>query len=472
MQRGAQILQPFLNIMKNRAKNFIRISLLLAPLTLMISCGSSLPTATDNQSSNSQDDNNTSTTSLTFNNDIAPIFQQTCMQCHQDGGIAPFPLTTYEETAIVAPQIKSDLQNYIMPPFGANNDGSCQEFQDANWLGDQDRQKIIDWIDGGMPKGDESNSYDPPAIKQGLDRVDLTVKMTKSFIPVPPPDDDNLYQCFVVDTGLTSDQYIVGYEGLIGNKEILHHMLLFIPDSDMDAQTARSLDPNGDGYECYGGPSPSNRTDVHVSASPAAIFAPGTPSEISPDGTGISLPANRPVVLQIHYHMDESGSDPGSGFKLKLVDPNDPNAPQIKRAFFKPLLDTSMKLPDGQEDTTYTIDKTYCELLRKEFHITDKSQCNQVHGVVAGVFPHEHERGLAINLHMFSDQQDTCMINVPHYQFNWQRGYFYDGYSIPFTGTDKLELKCHYNTVGAHNLGWGDGTEDEMCLAYMYFYQP
>ena len=36
-------------------------------------------------------------TDVTFAKDIAPILQRSCQQCHRPDGVAPMPLTTYEE---------------------------------------------------------------------------------------------------------------------------------------------------------------------------------------------------------------------------------------------------------------------------------------------------------------------------------------------------------------------------------------
>ena len=34
---------------------------------------------------------------VTFTKDIAPILQRSCQNCHRPQGVAPMPLTTYEE---------------------------------------------------------------------------------------------------------------------------------------------------------------------------------------------------------------------------------------------------------------------------------------------------------------------------------------------------------------------------------------
>ena len=41
-------------------------------------------------------DDTTTQTGPTYHRDVAPIFNQKCTGCHQEGGIGPFLLTEYE----------------------------------------------------------------------------------------------------------------------------------------------------------------------------------------------------------------------------------------------------------------------------------------------------------------------------------------------------------------------------------------
>ena len=36
---------------------------------------------------------------ITFHKDIEPILQRSCQTCHRPGGVAPMPLTNYDEVA-------------------------------------------------------------------------------------------------------------------------------------------------------------------------------------------------------------------------------------------------------------------------------------------------------------------------------------------------------------------------------------
>src|SRR3989442_13175887 len=43
---------------------------------------------------------------MTFTKDVAPILQRSCQSCHRPRGVAPMPLTTYEEVRPYAAAIK------------------------------------------------------------------------------------------------------------------------------------------------------------------------------------------------------------------------------------------------------------------------------------------------------------------------------------------------------------------------------
>ena len=43
---------------------------------------------------------------ITFTRDIAPILQRSCENCHRSDGVAPMPLTTYDEVRPWARAIK------------------------------------------------------------------------------------------------------------------------------------------------------------------------------------------------------------------------------------------------------------------------------------------------------------------------------------------------------------------------------
>ncbi len=433
---------------------FIFVPFFLTAFVISFSnCGSSLLVSSSDSSKPS--------TTFTFHSDVAPILRDNCMSCHQAGGSAPFPLTTYREVALYGPQVAQAVEDRVMPPWGAQNSGSCQTFKDSHWLSDENVHTITDWARGGMPEGDSSKKVSPPEAPAPLDRTDLTLEMKKDFYPPFSENVEDIYQCFVLEPGLNSDQYLTGYEVTPGNKDIVHHVVLYHPNAVEDAVNARSLDPNGDGYSCYGGASPD--VGPVINASPLAVFAVGTPVQYLPPQTGLRLKAQAPVIMQVHYHThdeNQSGLNDKSKISLKLEN----IIPTISEMKMAAIFDMSMVLEDNKERTTYTVSKQ----IRNMYGVPPNTNS----GRIWGVFPHMHTHGVSIKANLSrasSPGSNECLIDVPFWQFGWQQHYFYDQYSIDVASADTITLTCTYNTLGIYGLGWGEGSEDEMCLGYFYF---
>src|SRR2546423_14092418 len=65
------------------------------------------------------------TARATWYHDVAPIVANHCMTCHQDGGIAPFSLTDYDNAKVNAQNMLDAVHGRIMPPFDAREGADC-----------------------------------------------------------------------------------------------------------------------------------------------------------------------------------------------------------------------------------------------------------------------------------------------------------------------------------------------------------
>ena len=68
---------------------------------------------------------------------------------------------------------------------------------------------------------------------------------------------------------------------------------------------------------------------------------------------------------------------------------------------------------------------------------------------------------------------DTCMIDIPSWDFNWQQFYFYEnsqGMAVK-KGTP-IKLTCVFDNPTTSSVTWGESTTDEMCLNYFYTTGP
>lgn len=373
----------------------------------------------------------------TWSQHVAPIVEERCVTCHQDGQIAPFALDTYEDAAAWGALLADVTAARTMPPFLADSSGACQSFEDAGWLSDAEIDTLRDWVDAGAPEGGRSEVLSAPPAEH-LDTPDLVVDLGVDYTPTLAPDD---YRCFVVDPGLPADRFLTAFEVVPGDPRIVHHVILYTLDSAAAEDAAQNLDEADatPGYTCFG-------SAVVPESRPIAAWAPGTPATRLPEGTGLRLLGGRKLVVQVHYNTSAATGSDRTAVRLELEEA----VPSEALVFL--LADLQMEVPAGQASAEHTFE-------------LDLSTLGLPLGVyVRGVFPHMHTRGRSMRLEAVREQGTECLVDVPRWDFDWQRMYWYQRpvYVYP---TDTLRLTCSYDTSGDDEpVVWGEGTGDEMCL--------
>jgi hypothetical protein len=112
------------------------------------------------------------TTRVTWNGEIARIFQARCASCHSATNPKQIPLTTYEEARPWARAIKEEVTSRRMPIWHAvrgygdfANDPSLSAFEIA---------LVSAWADGGAPRGVAA----PPAAKAPPSSISTATSLT------------------------------------------------------------------------------------------------------------------------------------------------------------------------------------------------------------------------------------------------------------------------------------------------------
>jgi hypothetical protein len=115
------------------------------------------------------------TTRVTWDREIAPIFDARCLGCHRPGGKSTIPLTNYQQARPWAVAIKEEVLTRRMPKWNAArgygdfaNDPSLSPFEIA---------LVTAWVDGGAPET-EKNKPRSPAMTDAI----------KPTVFVPPRD--------------------------------------------------------------------------------------------------------------------------------------------------------------------------------------------------------------------------------------------------------------------------------------------
>ena len=93
-----------------------------------------------------------------------------------------------------------------------------------------------------------------------------------------------------------------------------------------------------------------------------------------------------------------------------------------------------------------------------------------------GSAPHMHLLGRRI---VTSVQDGPVLLEVPRWDFHWQQPYEFQAPYL-LRPQDSIQVECEYDNsqqnqpvIGGQqqqtrDLGWGEGTADEMCLSFLY----
>ena len=389
------------------------------------------------------------TTVTSYYRDAKPIVDAKCARCHVADGIAPFPLTTYEEVALYADIIKQVVNDRTMPPWNAAD--GCADYLDDRSLEEAHIASLTAWVDEGAPQGDPKSVGE--TIQTGpitaLSRVDLNLPMQAEYTAQSVPDD---YRCFVMDWPEAATTHVTGFRANPGNPQVVHHVIAFLATPG-DVATADALDAaeEGPGYTCFGGPG--------FQGNWLGAWAPGSQGSDFPAGTGITVEPGSKVVVQIHYNSLTAGAQPDlTTLDFKL------DATVAKEAVIQPwanpqwLQGDTMIIPAMGRDVmhSWTIDPTPYISSDKPFTIYS-----------AGL--HMHTLGTSA---LFSIQRkggaSECMLDIPRWDFHWQGSYGFVE-TKTFNPGDKLYLECHWDNTTANDVTWGEGTGDEMCLGSFYY---
>jgi hypothetical protein len=389
-----------------------------------------------------------------WSTDVAPILYNNCATCHRPGGVAPFSLMTYNDAVTQSMAVSMAVQEKHMPPWPP--DPSFKRLAHERMLTEAEITKITDWVSGGTPQGDPNLAPPQPVFNANGDlpgTPDLVVK-------IPPYTStavgNDVYQCFVIPSGLLADKFINAFEAIPGNRPIVHHVLVFSDTTGVCAQ----LDANsaGAGYPSFGG----------VGSNDAILlggWVPGTAPLKYPPGFGVQLHANSDVVIQIHYPAGTVGEEDSTEIHFFFS-----TVPFTRNVTINPVLNHSTTMVDGPLFIPANQTRTFNEAF----------QAPAASFTVLGVAPHMHHIGKNITVFGVSPANDTQnFIRINDWHFHWQGFYMFRKFEKVVANTTLYARAFYDNTVNNdHNpsnppqdVSLGEETTDEMMLVY-FMYTP
>ena len=371
---------------------------------------------------------------VTWYRDVAPLTQAHCQGCHSAGGIAPFALSSYAEARVQAPRMANAVSSGLMPPWMPSP--NCQSFRDSRRLTAEQIDVFNRWNAQGAPEGDPADAPAPFNGGAGLPVVSATLTPSAAYTPSSTLTDD--YRCFILNPALTVDRDLIAYEIQPGVRSMVHHVILY----GAGQTEAQALDDQeaGPGWTCFGGPGTGNPQQM------LGGWVPGTSTVVYPATTGVQMGMGRVIVMQVHYNrLNIAGAPPPDLTTVKLQYADNPVA---KRATILPLADGSFHVPVGKVGYSHSASTNAPPVLT----------------TLWGVLPHMHTHGKKINV---TYAGNTCLVDIPAWDFHWQQMYFYQQ-PITLTPGNDVTLTCTWDNPGSTVLSWGEKTTDEMCLNYFY----
>ena len=361
------------------------------------------------------------------------------------------PLLAYEEVKAYGALVQQSVVERSTPPWLAEGSGSCGDFRDTEWLSDEEIAMISDWVDAGMPEGEDPSLL--VVAPEGAELTDATHDLVPEGSYTPGTDggaDD--WRGFVSEPGLTEDAFLTAWQVIPEHPAIVHHATIFIPIDEQAAQETRALDTaeQGEGYTCFG--------DARVAASLGAIWSPGRSVYRLPEGVGIRISPGIPMMMQLHYALDGSVPTPDrTTMKVRLDPVVDLELHQVV------LMNDSFVAPPGEPARSWSESFRLGDELKEQARFDYDGPMGMI-----GAAIHMHLMGTAAHLEAgLDDGTEACLIDVPRWDHAWHNIYFYED-PVPVDTDTIFDLSCTWDTTGqTTDTVWGDNLDQQLCAALM-----
>ena len=372
--------------------------------------------------------------SISYEKDVAPILVEKCMKCHVEGGIAPWQMKNYESVFGWSNMMREVLRTKRMPPW--QGDPHYGLWSNDLSLTNKELQTLVHWVDAGAKKADGEKDplveFHAAAPTWDKGEPDLKITLNKEEIPATGIIDYR-YQEFEVEMDKTI--WATAFQVLPGNREVSHHVLVSVIYPDGFIEPIDRESPWLDGL--------------------LAAWAPGGETEVFPENTGRIIPKGSKLHFQLHYTTNGKAQSDQSTVGIYFTEEKPENEYLMVGAF-----NPRIQIPPGE----------------KEY----KNQAKQLFehdATLYALFPHMHFRGKAMKFTaLYPDGSKEVLLNVPNYNFNWQRGYLFEtpkkipARTVVYVDAvfDNSEQNT-FNPAPEKTVYWGDFSFDEMLIGYMSF---
>jgi hypothetical protein len=388
---------------------------------------------------------------IDFETNIKPILTKHCVNCHQNGGIAPFSLDNWADVDARAIMIGAVTASKYMPPWRA--DTSFQHYKNENYLSKTDIELIQQWIQNDQPRGiverrKEKGSQQIKVKKK--QENEIQIGFNRAF--VIKGENKEEFRFFHMPSKIKENGYIQSIEFVPGNKKQVHHSRIMIDTT----QSISGID----------GLSEEDSSILKYQTKPLADpflfgWVPGNDKIIFPKGIGKKIYANSDFIVNVHYVPSPIQVVDSSSIIIQLS-----NEPIEREAQTLTLTENNIS---NQPFIIYPNKKS-------TFYM--RSPVLQDSISLISIMPHMHLLGKTFKSYAITpDGNIIPLVHVPSWDFNWQTTYQFTKFTLLPKGSVIYAEATYDNTnenplnpyKPARTVGYGWGSKDEMMNLILYY---
>lgn len=388
---------------------------------------------------------------INFETNIKPILTKHCVNCHQNGGIAPFALDNWADVDARAIMIGAVTTSKYMPPWRA--DTSFQHYKNENYLSKTEIELIQQWIQNDQPRGiverrkEKGSQQNKVKKKQG---TEIQIGFNRAF--VIKGENKEEFRFFHMPSKIKENGYIQSIEFVPGNKKQVHHSRIMIDTT----QSISGID----------GLSEEDSSILKYQTKPLADpflfgWVPGNDKIIFPKGIGKKIYANSDFILNVHYVPSPIQVVDSSSIIIQLSD-----EPIEREAQTLTLTENNIS---NQPFIIYPNKKS-------TFYM--RSPVLQDSISLISIMPHMHLLGKSFKSYAITPDGNVLpLVHVPSWDFNWQTTYQFTKFTLLPKGSVIYAEATYDNTnenslnpyKPARTVGYGWGSKDEMMNLILYY---
>ncbi len=368
---------------------------------------------------------------ISYADDIVPILERRCVECHQEGGIGPWAMSSYVMVRGFAPMIREVIRTDRMPPWNA--DPGIGEFHGDRSLTSDEIKTLVHWIEAGAPKGGDADpllAERHVAPEWPLGPPDLVLDVPAFEVPATGVVE---YQRPAVAWPLDEGKWLRASTVKAGSRETVHHVLTGYLDKMPEDGISRE-----------------SRWGASVGG-----YAVGAESIVMPDNIGTYIPPGGAIGFQMHY--TPYGKSVTDETRIGLYFYDEPPELIMRGSV---VIDFTIEIPP---EASRHLEVSYLDF--------------PADAVLYGAFPHAHYRGQSSSLALrYPDGSEEMLLSLPDYDFNWQRFYeFKEPVEVP--AGSKLIAYYEYDNSARNvanpdpslRITWGDQSFEEMLFTAIRF---